>query len=73
MAIICHCEVVRERTIVKAIQRGAVTIELVRNECGAAARCHGCEPAVCELLERHAPKVRSSTAVGVPFSVGASA
>ncbi len=55
MALICHCEAVRERTIVKAIQRGASTLDEVRAECRAASRCHGCEPAVLELLERHAP------------------
>jgi NAD(P)H-nitrite reductase large subunit len=50
MAIICHCEVVRERTIQKAIRRGATTLEAVQAECGAAVRCGGCEPAVRALI-----------------------
>jgi NAD(P)H-nitrite reductase large subunit len=52
MAIVCHCEVVRERTIVKAVQRGATTLAEVQAACGAATRCGGCEPAVRELLQR---------------------
>ena len=44
MAIVCHCNAVRERTIQKAIRRGAMTVEEVQAECGAAARCGGCEP-----------------------------
>lgn len=54
MAIICHCEAVRKRTIVKAIDRGAHTLADVQAACGAATRCGGCEPAVHALLERHA-------------------
>lgn len=53
MALICHCEAVRDRTIVKAINRGAHTLSEVQAACGAATRCGGCEPAVLELLERH--------------------
>ena len=74
MAIICHCEIVRERTIVKAIHRGAVTLDQVRAECGAASRCHGCEAAVVDLLERHAPANASTVVVrGSSVTVGASA
>jgi bacterioferritin-associated ferredoxin len=50
MAIVCHCHAVRERTIHKAIRRGAVTLEDVQAECGAATRCGGCEPAVRDML-----------------------
>jgi bacterioferritin-associated ferredoxin len=50
MAIVCHCYAVRERTIHKAIRRGAVTLEDVQAECGAATRCGGCEPVVREML-----------------------
>ena len=54
MALICHCEGVRDRTIVKAVQRGASTLHEVQSVCGAATRCGGCEPAVRELIDRHA-------------------
>jgi len=50
MAIICHCNAVRERTIEKAIRRGATSVDDIRAECGAAARCGGCEPAVRSML-----------------------
>ena len=50
MAIVCHCNAVRERTIEKAIRRGAVTVEDIQAECGASARCGGCEPVVRAML-----------------------
>ena len=53
MAIVCHCEVVRERTIVKAIHRGAHTLADVQAACGAVTNCGGCTPAVMDLLDRH--------------------
>jgi bacterioferritin-associated ferredoxin len=52
MALICHCEGVRDRTIVKAVQRGACTLADVQAATGAATRCGGCEPAVRAILER---------------------
>ncbi len=53
MAIVCHCNAVRERTIEKAIRRGALTVEDIQAECGAAARCGGCEPTVRAMLADH--------------------
>lgn len=53
MAIVCHCEVVRERTIVRAIHRGAHTLADVQAACGAVTDCGGCAPAVMDLLDRH--------------------
>jgi len=50
MAIVCHCEGVRDRTIQRAIRRGATTLEDIQTECGAAARCGGCEPTVRAML-----------------------
>jgi bacterioferritin-associated ferredoxin len=55
MAIICHCEVVKDRTIVKAVRHGACTMAEVQAACGAATRCGACEFAVADLIERHAP------------------
>lgn len=55
MAIICHCEGVRERTIVKAVHRGAVLREQVAEACGAGSGCGGCHAAIDELIARHAP------------------
>ena len=53
MAIVCHCNAVRERTIEKVIRRGATTVEDIQAECGAAARCGGCEPVVRAMLAAH--------------------
>ena len=50
MAIVCHCEAVRERTIQRAIRHGATTLEDVHDACGAATRCGGCEPVVRAML-----------------------
>jgi bacterioferritin-associated ferredoxin len=50
MAIVCHCEAVRERTIQRAIRHGATTLEDVQEACGAATRCGGCEPIVRSML-----------------------
>ncbi|MCB1001631.1 MAG: (2Fe-2S)-binding protein [Ilumatobacteraceae bacterium] len=60
MALICHCEGVRDRTIVKAIHRGASTLAEVQAACGAATRCGGCEPAVLDLIARHAADAPAS-------------
>jgi bacterioferritin-associated ferredoxin len=61
MALICHCNVVRERTIVKAIRRGADSVAELKAATGAATCCGGCEASLCRLLEQHAP---ASVAVG---------
>ncbi len=53
MAIICHCEGVRDRTIASAVRRGATDLTAVQDECGAGTRCGGCEPAVLALIEQH--------------------
>lgn len=68
MAIICHCEAVRERAIVKAIHHGARSLPDLRDACGAAARCGGCEPAVLDLLERH-----TTSTVGLSSRLGLNA
>jgi len=52
MAMICHCRAVRDRTIVKAVQRGATTMSDVQRACGANTMCGGCEPAVAEIIEQ---------------------
>ena len=53
MAIVCHCEAVRERTIQRAIRHGATTLEDVQDACGAASRCGGCVPVVRAMLAEH--------------------
>jgi bacterioferritin-associated ferredoxin len=58
--LICHCRAVNDRTVAAAIAAGARAPEDLAAMCGAGARCGGCVPALCELLETHA-----TTAVGV--------
>ena len=54
MALVCHCEAVRERTIVKAIRAGASTVDDVTRACGAGGGCGGCRPAIEQLIDCHA-------------------
>ncbi len=53
MAIICHCEAVKERAIVESIRGGASSVCEVADVCGAASRCGGCWDSVEELVARH--------------------
>ena len=65
MAIVCHCNAVRERTIEKAIRRGAATLEDIQHECGAAARCGGCEPVVRAMLQQRHDEFVYETVVAI--------
>ena len=49
--IVCHCEVVRARTIERVIRRGATSVEQIGEECRAGTRCGGCHTALCDMLE----------------------
>jgi NAD(P)H-nitrite reductase large subunit len=53
VAIVCHCEVVRDRTIVDAIHDGARTLTEVQEACAVAAGCGGCTPTILALLAEH--------------------
>lgn len=53
MALICHCNGVRDHAIMTAIQCGARTLDDVQVACGATAGCFGCAPAVEQLLAAH--------------------
>lgn len=53
MAIICHCEAVKERAIIDTINRGATSVCEVAEGCGAASRCGGCLGSVEALIEQH--------------------
>jgi bacterioferritin-associated ferredoxin len=54
MALVCHCEAVRERAIVKAIRRGATSLADVTAACRAGSQCGGCHPVIEQLLAEHA-------------------
>ena len=67
MALVCHCNVVRERTIVKAIKRGATSVAEVQAACDAATRCGGCEPTIVRLIQEHAHTSDTLVAVSSRF------
>jgi bacterioferritin-associated ferredoxin len=58
VAIICHCNVVREPAIVTAIDCGATTLSELQEACGAATRCGGCTDAVRDLIAQHLQRPR---------------
>jgi bacterioferritin-associated ferredoxin len=65
VAIICHCEAVKERAIVDSIRRGARSVCEVADVCGAASRCGGCWDSVEELVARHARPVGVAAAASL--------
>jgi bacterioferritin-associated ferredoxin len=70
VAIICHCEAVKERAIVESIRRGASSVCEVADACGAASRCGGCRESVEALVMRHARAVSArAVSAGVTASV----
>jgi bacterioferritin-associated ferredoxin len=48
--IICHCEVVSDRRVRDAVDRGACNIDDVGEHCGAGTRCGSCRPTIEVLL-----------------------
>jgi bacterioferritin-associated ferredoxin len=50
MAMVCLCHGVSERTVRKAIERGAGTIEQVGEVCRAGTCCHGCHATIDAML-----------------------
>jgi bacterioferritin-associated ferredoxin len=48
---VCLCEGVTDRTIRKAVRRGATSIDAVGAACGAGTGCGGCWEALAELIE----------------------
>lgn len=71
MAIMCHCNGVRERTIQRALRQGAASLGALQSACGAGTQCGGCQPALLALLEQH--RESTSSAVSVAAFVGAPA
>jgi bacterioferritin-associated ferredoxin len=48
--IVCHCRAVTDRSVRKAVDRGACDLAEVAKRCGAGARCGGCHPVLMSLL-----------------------
>jgi bacterioferritin-associated ferredoxin len=52
MALICHCRLVSDRTVLAEIEGGASSVADVQARCGAATRCGGCLGAVESLVAK---------------------
>jgi bacterioferritin-associated ferredoxin len=48
---VCLCQGVTDRTVRKAVRRGASTLDEVAVACGAGTGCGGCWGALEELIE----------------------
>lgn len=55
---VCLCRGVSDRTVRRAIARGARSIEQIGDACDAGTRCGGCWPILEDLLEAagHEPR-----------------
>lgn len=49
--IVCHCRGVTDRTIKRAIHRGATSRRQVARTCGAGAGCGGCRTTIQAILD----------------------
>ena len=56
--LVCHCNGISDRTIRKAIRRGASTASQVAHACGAGACCGGCSDVVREIIHAEATAER---------------
>lgn len=56
--IVCHCEVVSDRTVRTAILSGARSTADVADRCGAGGRCGGCHRNLQRLLDEAITPVR---------------
>lgn len=50
MALVCLCNGVSERKVVKAIAHGAASIEEIGQHCRAGTTCQGCHGTLDDLL-----------------------
>ena len=49
--LVCHCNVVSDREIRRAIDAGARDPQAVADACGAGSDCLGCGPSIEQLLD----------------------
>ena len=50
--IVCHCRALNDRAIRSVIEQGVLDLDRLAAECGAGARCGGCQPMLVELLQQ---------------------
>ena len=51
--LVCYCESVPEKSIIKAIKKGAKTPEEITHITRAGRACGGCIETIEELIEKH--------------------
>jgi len=56
--VVCHCELVNDRTITEILTGAVTTVEEVTARCGAGGRCGGCHDSIERLLEASETRVR---------------
>ena len=70
--LVCHCNGISDRTIQRAIRKGASTLGEVRAACGAGSCCGSCAPAIRGLLRiESASESRESEPAGEPQQTAA--
>ena len=63
MALVCLCNGVSERKVVKAIAHGASSVEEIGRACRAGTTCHGCHTTLEELLDERRVSIPSRAAI----------
>ncbi len=58
MAIICLCHRVTERTVRRAVDAGAATIDEVGATCRAGTCCHSCHDSIAAIVDERRVTVR---------------
>lgn len=65
MALLCHCHVVSDRTIVAHVEAGASSVDEVGDACGAGTSCGGCHDAIAAVIAATCARLTGSgVAVG---------
>lgn len=64
--LVCHCNVVNDRTIRQAVKSGARTCRQVERACAAGGTCGGCQPLVRAIIDaEHSEAHERSGEIGV--------
>ena len=63
MALVCLCNGVSERKVMKAIAHGADTVEQIGAHCRAGTTCHGCHGTLEDLLDEREVMVPRGAAI----------
>lgn len=51
--IVCNCKLVTRKEVMKAIVRGALTVDEVGTLTGAGTGCGRCKPIIAQCIEGH--------------------